>query len=213
MLKNNKKIRIVSYSLTFLAILFATINVTQALATRDEGVEKPLGIVTHNNLSMSVNQISVDGIEGKTDIVSCVDLPDNSDWLPYATIYDGSETIQAEELKLVNYKNPETSESSHRCYHFIFPKAVTSKSVIFTIEKLQTTIPELLTQEMCSNVQNKIRNRYPTFTFSCEIGDHGVGYKITNRPKDMAESQAYPLIREALTNTMNGPWKMDVEVP
>ena len=213
MLGNNKKIKITIYSLVFLAVFVSTTNITKALAIRNELVGKPIGQVTHNGLSVSVNQISVDKLKETTEIVACINLPDNSDWLPYATIYDGLEAIQNEQLKLVNYKDPETSESSYRCYHFIFPKAVTSKSVRFTIEKLQTTIPEIITQEMCASAQDKIRKEYPNFVYSCEIGNHGLGYKIVEIPKYMTETQASGLINDALTDTVNGPWEIDVTVP
>lgn len=214
MLQNNRSaIKILLFALSFLAVFLTTANLTTAFANRDEFVPKPMAQVTHNKLSASLNKISIDKAKGKTDIVSCVDLPDNSDWLPHATIDDGSEIIQAEQLILINYKKPETSASSHRCYHFIFPKAVTKKSVKFTIEKMQTTIPENLTQEMCKEAQNKIWTTYPEFSFSCNIGDHGIGYTLIELPQNMDEIQAYALVNEALTSTVLGPWEMNVSVP
>ena len=212
---NNKKLAIKTSLnvLFFLAVFLSTANLTTAFATRDEFVAKPIAQVAHNGVSVSINGVAVDKVKGKTDIVSCVDLPDNSDWIPYSTIYDGSEVIQAEEMKLINYKKPETSASSHRCYHFIFPKDVTKKSIKFTIEKIQTTVPESLTQEMCNDAQNKILTTYSDFLFSCNIGDHGVGYSLIELPENMDESRAYTLVNEALTNTVLGPWKMDIFVP
>lgn len=218
MFKNNKTIKIVFYLLVFLAVVFATASITTEQAANDEVMnaelaKEPIVQVTHNNLTVSVNGISVDKTKGKTDIVSCINLPDNSDWLPYTIINDGLDEIYAEQMILIDYKNPETAESSYRCYHFIFPKAVTGKSVKFTIEKLETTIPENLTEEMCKNAQEKISKEHPTFAFSCELGDHSIGFKIAEKPKDMSDEEAYFLINQALTNTMNGPWEMDVEIP
>lgn len=218
MFKNNKTIKILFYAMLFLAIFFVTANITTEQAANEEITdaeltEKPIVQVTHNNLTVSVNGISVDKEKKKTDIVSCINLPDNSDWLPYAIINDGSEKVHAEQMILIDYKNPETAASSHRCYHFIFPKAVTGKSVKFTIEKLETTIPESLTEEMCKSAQAKISKEHPTFVFSCELGNHSIGFEITEKPKDMSDAEAYFLINQALTNTINGPWEMDVEIP
>ncbi len=218
MLQTNKTIKIVFYALVFLVVVFVTASITTEKAVNDEVInaelaKEPIAQVTHNNLTVSVNGISVDKTKGKTDIVSCIDLPDNSDWLPYAIIYDGSEKIQAEQMILIDYKNPETAASSHRCYHFIFPKTVTGKSVKFAIEKLETTIPENLTEEMCGEAQEKISKEYSTFMFSCKLGDHSMQYEIVQKPKDMDDEEAFFLIHQALTNTMNGPWEMDVEIP
>lgn len=216
MFKNNKTIKILFYTVLFLTILFATANITTEQASNEEIAdaelaEKPITQVTHNNLTVSINGISVDKTKGKTDIVSCINLPDNSDWLPYAILYDGSEKIYAEQMILIDYKNPETAESSYRCYHFIFPKAIIEKSVKFTIEKLETTIPENLTKEMCEKAQEKISKEHQTFAFSCELGDHNIGFEIAEKPKDMSDEEAYFLINQALTNTVKGPWEMDVE--
>lgn len=206
-------IKTVFYSLCFLGVFLATTNLTIALATKDEFVSKPITGVTYNNVHATVNKVTVNKVKEKTDIVSCVDLPNNSDWLPYTTITIGEETISAEQMILINYKKPETSASSHRCYHFIFPKAVTSKTVKFTINKLQTTIPESLTQEMCNDAQNKIQVTYPDFSFSCNIGDHGIGLKLNETPQGMNDAEAHFLINDALTNTVSGPWEMNVSIP
>ncbi len=218
MLSKNKLVKISLYLLVFLAFFWGTANITAGQAAQNETpspelVGKPIARNIHNNLTVSVNKISLDSANNKTDIVSCVDLPNNSDWLPYAVIYDGLEKIPAEQLILIDYKNPETTRSSHRCYHFIFSKAVASESVKFTIEKLQTTIPETITSEMCNNAQEKIKREHSSFVFSCVISDHMMAYEITSTPKEMSEAEAYLLINDALTDTVNGPWEMDVKVP
>lgn len=218
MLQNNKTLRVFSYAVVFLIVFFATAGITTEQAADDEvliaePMNKPIASVVHNDLTVSVNGISTDKTKEKTDIVSCIDLPDNSDWLPYANIYDGLEKIQAEQMILIDYKNPETAASSHRCYHFIFPKVVTGKSVKFTIEKLETTVPESLTEEMCQGAQEKISKEYPEFVFSCTLGDHSIAYDLVEKPKNMNDAEAYFLINQALTNTMNGPWEMEVEIP
>jgi len=195
---------------SMIVLVFAMLLlVTACTATESEQA----GGFSVNDVTVSVEEIVVDKAKGKTEIVACLDLPDNGDWIPYASIFDGSEKIYSEQMMLVDYKNPETAETNHRCYRFIFPKAVTSQSVRFSIENLQTDIPENITEEICAEAQEKIRQEYPNFAFSCDVGNHSLDFEITEKPEGMGDEEAHLLIAQALTDIVNASLAVDVEVP
>lgn len=212
--KKSTTLKIAFHSLYFI-ILFIVASKVYILASASTDDSKLLSIskVEKNGVFVSVNKITTEKDKGETDIVSCIDLPSNDDWLPHVILNDGTENIPLESGSVINLMDAATSASSHRCYHFIFPKYVQGKTVKLIIEKLQTTIPESLTQDMCLEAQDKIQVNHPDFVFSCNIGDHGVGYTIVNLPGKMGEIQAYGLINDALTNTVVGPWELDITIP
>lgn len=213
--KNSITNKIKSYSLHLIALLLLILLVTtiKASASADATKSNSAVKVEKNGVSVSINKITTNK-KGKTDIVSCFDYPDNDDWLPHVKLNDDTETISLEEGILINPVDPATSASNHRCYHLIFSKElVRGKKVKLVVDKIQTTIPESLTQDMCLDAQKKIQVDYPDFAFSCDIGDHGIGYTITSLPSEMDENQAYGLINDALTKKVDGPWELDVTIP
>ncbi|MGC1377368.1 MAG: hypothetical protein WA821_14145 [Anaerolineales bacterium] len=205
-----KKIMVYVVCFVFLFLLSARVSAIVS-ASADEANLKPIAQTTKNGLTVSINKITA--TTAKTDLVSCFDYPSNADWLPHVALYDGANRIAVEEMSLINAKAPATSASNHRCYHLIFPKGLSGKTAKLVVEKLQTTIPESLTQAMCTRAQNKMTQSYPGFSFSCNIGDHGIGFSINKMPKGMNEAQAHDLINNALTNTATGPWELTVAVP
>ncbi|MCC7119540.1 MAG: hypothetical protein IT310_13530 [Anaerolineales bacterium] len=214
---NEKKLlalKAISYSVWFIILfLVASKGYTMASAFGDETRLPAISKIEKNGVSVSVNKVTTDRNNGKTDIVACIDLPSNADWLPYAKLKNGSEVITFETTTVIDPIGDDASNSSHRCYRFIFPKELHNKKVILSIEKLQISLPESLTQEMCLEAQNKIQVDYPDFLFSCKIGDHGISYVIDNLPKSMDEIEAYSLINGALTSAVVGPWELDVTLP
>lgn len=150
---------------------------------------------------------------GKTIVVACFDYPNNADWLPHGVLVNGDESIPIEGGALINPTDPATSDSNHRCYNLTFSKEIRGQRAIFVIDKVQTTIPESLTQDMCLDAEKKIQIDYPDFSFSCDIGNHGIGYIIRSLPSEMNENQAYQIINDALTDTVHGPWELEVTIP
>lgn len=76
------------------------------------------------------------------------------------------------------------------------------------IQKLQTPIPESLTQGDCDRALEKIKMSYADFSFSCNLGDHGIGFNYQKLPANMTSDQAGTLISDALTETVTGPWEL-----
>jgi len=212
--KNSLVVKIASYSLWFIVLfLVASKGYTMVSAFGDETKLPAISKIEKNGVSVSVNKVTTDTNKGKTDIVSCIDLPSNADWLPYAKLKNGTEDIAFETTTVIDPIGGDASNSSYRCYHFIFPKELHNKKVKLSIEKLRISLPESLTHDMCLEAQNKIQVDYPDFMFSCNIGDHGISYTIDNLPKNMDEIQAYSLINDTLTSTLFGPWELDITVP
>jgi len=208
------KQKITSYSLYFIILLLILLVVAVRVSASSDVIKSnPIAKVEKNGVFVSINKVAATG-KGKTNIVSCFDYPNNDDWLPHVTLNDGIENIPLEEGVLINPVDPATSASNHRCYNLLFSKELLrGKRAKLIVEKIQTTIPESLTQDMCLEAQKTIQIDYPDFTFSCDIGDHGIGYTITSLPSGMEENQAYGLINGALTNTITGPWELDVTIP
>lgn len=158
--------------------------------------------------------MSVNVESSRVEPTICIDLPDNGDWLPYAYIEIEKDRVPVDVVALVNAKNLDTYQNSHRCYEFGFPTDVPSGvgEVKIVIEKLETSLPEFLTEEMCMQAEKELQVNYPDFAFSCDIGKQGVGFLISNKPKDMTDDQASQLIVGALTDTVEGPWEITYSV-
>ena len=174
-------------------------------ANSPEANLKLIDQVTNHGVTVSVNNVEFE--QDKTRFVACFDLPSPGDWLPYAVLQDDSSTIVNGEYTILNWENAETFEGKHQCYQYtIFGKA--SPSARFVIQKLQIPIPESLAQADCDRALATIKMSYADFSFSCNFGDHGIGFDIQNLPADMTSDQAGKLIVDALTETVDGPWEL-----
>jgi hypothetical protein len=177
-------------------------------ASPDSTKQNAIQSVSLNDVTVSL--MSVEASDSQVKSQACIELPDNQDWLPYAYLEVKGEQIPVEEVALMNAKNSETYESSYRCYDFSFPTTISGDStkVKFVVEKLQTTLPEFLTEGMCIEAEKEIQITYPDFSFSCDIGKQGIGFSISSKPENMNDDEAYSLIFEALTDKVEGPWEL-----
>lgn len=165
---------------------------------------KVIDQVTNQGVTVSIS--SVVFAEDQTRFVACFDLPSTAAWLPYAVLVDGSSTIVNSKYTILNWEDPKTFEGTYRCYQYtFFGKA--SPAARFVIKKIQTDIPESLTQADCDRALAKIKNSRADFSFSCKFGDHGIGFNI-QRPTGMTNDEAGELITDALTETVRGPWDL-----
>jgi hypothetical protein len=174
--------------------------------------QDPIQFVSANGVTISLMSINVKS--SRVEPTICIDLPDNGDWLPYAYLEIEKDRVPVDVVALVNAKNPDTYQSTNRCYEFGFPTGIPNGigEVKIVVEKLQTSLPEFLTEEMCVQAEKKLKVDYPDFAFSCDIGKQGIGFLISNKPKGMTDDQANQLIVGALTNTVEGPWEITYSV-
>ncbi len=190
----------------FLAI--ALLPIMLANAGADPAQQLPIQSVSANGVIVSLVSVKVES--SRVEPTICIDLPDNGDWLPYAYVEIEKDRVSADVVALANAKNPETYESSRRCYEFGFPADVPGgvEEVKIVVEKLETSLPEFLTEEMCSQAEKELQVDYPDFAFTCDIGKQGIGFLVSSNPKDMTDDQASQLIVGALTDTVEGPWEI-----
>ncbi|MCC6259941.1 MAG: hypothetical protein IT311_03670 [Anaerolineales bacterium] len=176
-------------------------------ANSDPTKQDAVQSVSANNITASLISVEASATQVKSEI--CIDLPNNGDWLPYASIEIKGESFPADGVTLQNAKDPNTYKNSYRCYEFSFSVSVPSDTteLKINIEKLQINLSESLTTEMCAEAERKIQATYSDFSFSCEFGNHGIGFNILEKPQEMTEDQANQLIFEALTERIEGPWE------
>jgi hypothetical protein len=130
--------KVVFYGLWFVTLFVLTAwfsaKAYAATTSAKEASLKPITQTKQSGLTASVNKITTD--KAKTDVISCIDLPSNADWLPHVVLYDDTAAVPMTELSLIDAKKPETSAASHRCYHFVFHKGLSGKSAKIVIEKV-----------------------------------------------------------------------------
>ncbi len=161
--------------------------------------------VTNQGMTVSISNVVFD--QDQTEFVACFDLPSKANWLPYATLVDGSTTIINSKYTIINPDDPKTFEGTYRCYQYTFYGKV-SPSALFVISKIQTDIPESLTQADCDRGLEKIKMSHADFSFSCEFGAHGIAFNVVQKPTKMTQDEVGELIAEALTETVKGPWEL-----
>jgi len=183
-------------------------------ASMDETQTKAISSIEKNGVTVTVNSLKTE--KTTTDILSCITLPSNADWIPYAVLQDSSGKTAAMEMQLVNARYAETALSNSRCYHFIFPKGYAEEkqdTILFSIEKIQTTISESLTQNDCEKAQAKLAKSQAGLEFSCILEKQGMRIEIISQPKGIDRNMAHMLAYDSLTETVDGPWNLEVKFP
>lgn len=197
-----KKIKIVLAALILMGGLLI-INYSILHASSPGTVSDSLSQITVNGVTASINEIN--STETGTELTFCLDLPSNADWFPFAVLQDQSQIIQPSKITLLNIKNPETFEGTYRCFLATYRSGIkpTTKLVI---QNIQTSMSENLTSNDCDMALKKIQLDHPDFSFTCNIGDHGIRFDYGNLPIGMTDQEAYGLVRAALTESVLGPW-------
>ncbi len=191
--------------LTILGIILL-VGYKVASASSDGANSEVIDQVTNQGVTVSISSVVFE--QDQTKFVACFDLPSKTAWLPHAVLIDGSTTIVNSKYTILNWQDPKTFEGTYRCYQYtFFGKA--SPATRFVIEKIQTDIPELLTQADCDRALVKIKMSHADFSFSCKFGDHGIGFDI-QKPTGMTSDEAGALITDALTETVTGPWNLQL---
>lgn len=181
------------------------------LASQDPTIAEPLASKRSNGVEVSL--ISFELKDDRTMVTSCIDLPDNQDWIVYTSLSDGKITVSADSMAVIKAKDPETFESSHRCYEFEFPLSLdqTSNAISFSVDKLATTLPEALDQDMCDRALAEIQSTRPEISFACIIDPQGIAFENRSEQGVISDKDLFQLINASLTETVNGPWSLPLE--
>lgn len=197
-------------SLIALGVVFSVPLLRITRSTNDPIRSTPLSTVEENGVSVSLitSEISPSGAL----VTACIQLPDNQDWLPYASILVGDETINADSMALLNSKDAKTYENSYRCYEFGFSEENLSHSEVstFIVDRISTSMPEGLTQDMFAEALTSIQSTNPKIDFTCVIDPHGVRFENLSTDPSITESVLTGLIQDELTRTVVGPWRLKI---
>lgn len=157
---------------------------------------------------------------------ACIQLPDNADWLPVASLTFGGQRVMATGWRLHDSKNPTTYTASSRCYDFDFPllsgngnaaesgSATDVNHVDFSVEKLTTSLPEAPTAEDCEKGRQKLQDAQLGIVVVCKPAGNGfVSLEVLRKPESMTYGEAQKAVVEALSKSVTGPWTVSVREP
>jgi len=165
--------------------------------------------VTSGNVSVQLHRVDV--YNSFTRATACIQLPDNADWLPDASITVDGERFVAAGWSLLDAKNPATYVNSKRCYNFDFavpPGTGTRPGQIdFSIEKLTTSAPELITEEDCGRVLQKLQDAKTGIDLVCKNqGNGSASFEVLRKPDSLTHAEVQKIIVESLSTVIEGPW-------
>lgn len=195
------------------AIRFATITL---MVTLFLGLFKGNAIASMLSRPVDLTSIEVRPVENvttypqsmnvKSDVIElslCFDLPNNADWMPIAYIASADVTIEEGNVSLQNYKDPETMDSLHRCYDYVFPNRLgveKGQSVTIIVNKLVRHISPL-TENGFKQVLAKVQRENPNINFKIVIepGEMGSGANlyIISKPDDLTEADISKMVHDA----------------
>lgn len=166
---------------------------------------------------VTVELLSVGITPFSTEAEMCIQLPTAADWNPEAHLAWGQVKVTRSEWTMLNWRDPATLASQHRCYRFTFSYAGPGqpKELQLVVERLATS-PEV-TEEVCAAGRGRLRTENPALDFTCNIdrGQEGGGVRIDilQKPAEMSEEQAYGLIMDSFKEIVQGPWAFPLAVP
>lgn len=157
---------------------------------------------------------------------ACIQLPDNADWLPVASLTLSGQKVMAMGWRLHDAKNPTTYTASSRCYDFDFPllsgsgnaaesgSATDVNHVDFSVEKLTTSLPEAPTAEDCEKARQKLQDEQLGIVVVCKPAGNGfVSLEVLRKPESMTYGEAQKAVVEALSKSATGPWTVSAREP
>lgn len=166
---------------------------------------------------ISVNLIGTNYSDGYLQASVCFQLPSEEDWLlggsaEDVTLLVGGKSIPIWGFKLIEWKTSDKGSKTHRCDQLFFAisEDEVSQPFTITIKKLATSIPE---HPDCEKAQAKLRTTNSGIAILCKTSSNGGGYEIVEKPAAIENAQAYRLVQEAFSETVNGPWVIEAKLP
>jgi hypothetical protein len=166
---------------------------------------------SRNGVSLSMNSVSL--FDSYLEADACVQLPDNADWLPEASMIVNGQQLAAAGWSLQDARNPETYTNDRRCYSFVFPFAAEAKTnterVEFSLDRISTSIPEVIDAEKCNAARQQLLDLDTGIELSCGVSSDGIPYfEVSRSPEHLGESEVSSMIVRALTRSVQGPWSV-----
>ncbi len=165
--------------------------------------------VTSGNVSVQLQRVEV--YSAFTRATACIQLPDNADWLPDASITVDGKRFVAAGWSLLDAKNPATYVTSRRCYNFDFAAppgtGIGSGQIDFSVEKLATSVPELVTEKDCGRVRQKLQAAKTGIDLLCKNqGNGSASFEVLRKPDSLTHAEVQKIIVESLSTVVEGPW-------
>ncbi len=195
--------------ITLAGILILSVLQTQAaLPTKNrESIQES----TRNGVTVSLKNFDLELAKPVAEI--CIDLPTTEDWLPYPSLQTSIGEMIVEEVALQGAKDSATYSSTLRCCRITFNGA--SKDikgdVTIIVTKLQTTLPEIVSDELCNAGRTKLQVANSDVDFSCAMSSNGGSIQIVGKPANMTDQEAFGLVYNSLVTTVEGPWAFTVK--
>lgn len=190
-------------------ILILSVLQTQAAIPTEN--RKSIQETTQNGVTISLKNLDLELAKPVAEI--CIDLPTTEDWLPYLSLRTSAVEMPVEEVALQSAKDPATYSSTSRCYRVTFngrSKDINGE-VTVVVTKIQTTLPEVVSDELCDSGRAKLSVTSPNVDFSCIMSSNGGSIQIVGKPANMTDQEAFGLVYSALVSTVDGPWAFTVK--
>ena len=190
-------------------ILFLSVLQTQAAIPTEN--RETIQESTRNGVTISLKNLDLESEKPVAEI--CIDLPTTEDWLPYLSLQTNAGEMTAEEVALQGVKDPATYSSTLRCYRVTFngmSKDINGE-VTVVVTKIQTTLPEVVSEELCDSGRAKLSVTNPNLDFSCIMSSNGGSIQIVSKPTNMTDQEAHGLVYSALVTTVEGPWAITLK--
>ncbi|GEM_PF-6329765 len=182
---SNKRLRFKALGVVgFIAVTAILIlSVLQTQAAIPTVNRKSIQESTRNGVTISLKNLDL-GLE-KPVAEICIDLPTTEDWLPYPSLQTRAGEMAVEEVALQGAKDPATYSSMSRCYRVIFngrSKDINGE-VTVVVTKIQTTLPEVVSEDLCASGRARLSVTSPNVDFSCTTSSNGGTSKLSASPQ------------------------------
>jgi hypothetical protein len=143
----------------------------------------------------------------------CFDFPSSSDWMFFPHIE--GQIIDGSSVALL-HDDTNVMESSNRCFKSTLYSSKgfgisTAKNITIIIDELVTSIPEMPSQELIDQANQRSKMRGVSFVL---ISDgHSWDLKILSKPDNMSAEDAQVIAMESIPDRFEGPWVFTLSLP
>lgn len=165
-----------------------------------------------NGLTAEVTQVDLNPDAPTVSV--CADVPTIADWLPqFSAAYNG-QSVGVLGWMLLDPNNTAYQEK-HRCYLVMLStehlgSKKTSGTLILSLDYFETSIPERLPLDLIAKAKERLKDL--GIDFEVQDVPHGQNYIFTKKPDFYSEAEAFQKVREALKDTVYGPWVFRIDL-
>lgn len=165
--------------------------------------------IEDNSVKLTLSRIYVNPTF--TQVNSCIDLPDNRDWIPDASLVgiDGKE-IRYSYWILLDYKNPQVQNGTSRCYEFFFRgnffKDAYGKNLRFVLSEIKTSLPDNFADLSRFLDLNKPILQNKGIDYHLQRGEQSHEIVIDDKPSHLTVDEALALVLDSMIDKVSGKW-------